>query len=171
MTSDSVSRLFDEVFGSETFNVSEHNRRCQPIDAARVSAVERAVTRSVIGKTCRSGSVHHLRTNHRRCPLNPRVRKNQVSVVTVRSTTVAPAVTIIYQSVSGTITTEIITNVASTTTAGTTVTATHELKRSASPKTKHKRGVSTASSLHFHFQVNQHLMVVQVMTPLPLLIH
>ena len=71
----SISEVFDEVFGSEPSIVSQHNREYQPIGITRARAAETAAIRSVTGKTCRCGSIHHLRTNHRRCPLNPRNRR------------------------------------------------------------------------------------------------
>ena len=71
---ESVWSTFDNVFGSDTPVVSDHNIRYEPIGVSRSRAAATAATRSTTGKRCRCGSVHHLRTNHRRCPLNPRNR-------------------------------------------------------------------------------------------------
>ena len=69
--------MFDDVFGTTATVVSDHNTRYQPIGMTRATASATAAARATAGKTCRCGSIHHLRTNHRRCPLNPRNRKPQ----------------------------------------------------------------------------------------------
>lgn len=68
---DTFTNVFDQ---SHAPVVSEHNRHYQPIGVARAQAAVNARARSVTGKRCRCGSIHHSRTNHRRCPLN---RRNQ----------------------------------------------------------------------------------------------
>ena len=67
----SISEVFDEVFV-----VSQHNREYQPIDITRARSDETTVIRAVTDKTCRCDSIHHSRTNHRRCPLNPRNKRS-----------------------------------------------------------------------------------------------
>ena len=71
--------MFDDVFGTTATVVSDHNTRYQPIGMARATASVTAAARATAGKTCRCGSIHHLRTNHRRCPLNPRNHKPQLT--------------------------------------------------------------------------------------------
>ena len=67
--------VFGEVFESQPVTLSEHNREYQPIGVARARSASIVSSRAATGKTCRCGSFHHLRTNHRRCPLNPRNRR------------------------------------------------------------------------------------------------
>ena len=55
-----------------------------------------ASVRAATGKTCRCGSIHHSRTNHRRCPLNPRNRRpttqNDEPPISRRRTTITESV-------------------------------------------------------------------------------
>ena len=70
----SILDVFDNVFASQTAVVSEHNMQYQPIGVARVRSATTACVRAQTGKRCRCWSIHHSRTNHKRCPLNPRNR-------------------------------------------------------------------------------------------------
>ena len=95
-TMSSISEVFEEVFASGPSIVSRHNREYQPIGITRARAAEKAAVRAATGKTCRCGSIYHSRTNHRRCPLNPRNRRpttqNDEPPVSRRCTTITEPV-------------------------------------------------------------------------------
>ena len=86
---------FQSVFGTTEVPpvLSTHNPEYEPIGVARAQAAARAMRRSATGKRCKCGSIHHSRTNHRRCPLrNVRRRRVDVStaVAATTTTTVVP---------------------------------------------------------------------------------